>query len=67
MKICNAGASKSSQLEMNLAATNLELTSSEVEALDELTASGSLYPNWMLTMFPDTRTEQALRQKTKVF
>lgn len=57
------GASTSSQLAMNLAAINLELLPEELQALDDLTAPAPLYPNWMLTMFPDRLLSQALAEK----
>jgi aryl-alcohol dehydrogenase-like predicted oxidoreductase len=54
------GASTAEQLSDNLAAGTLTLTADEIAMLNALTASPSLYPNWMQTLFPDTVLQQAL-------
>ena len=59
------GASTTSQLAMNLAAIDLALRFEEVKALDDLTKPAAVYPNWMLTMFPDTQVSQALHHGTQ--
>ncbi len=59
------GASTTSQLAMNLAAVDLELNPGEIKALNDLTVPAALYPNWMLTMFPDTQTSHAFQQGTQ--
>jgi aryl-alcohol dehydrogenase-like predicted oxidoreductase len=41
------GANKMHQLEDNLKAVNLTLSSSEIQKLDTLTAPPLLYPGWM--------------------
>ncbi len=55
------GASRVGQLEDNLGAVDLELTSEELRDLDELTAPAPPYPNWMIERFPDAPVEKALR------
>lgn len=54
------GASKISQLDDNLAAIDLVLTSDELVRLNALTAPADLYPHWMLTRFPDHVTARAV-------
>ena len=43
------GASKLSQLDDNLGATELKLSSDELDLLDELNRPGPIYPNWSMT------------------
>ena len=54
------GASKTSQLEDNLGALNVELTAEEIAELDSLTAPAQLYPNWFHTRTADQQTAEAL-------
>jgi aryl-alcohol dehydrogenase-like predicted oxidoreductase len=54
------GASKLAQLDDNLKAADLELTSVEVAALDGLTAPVALYPGWFNERTADSVTRQAL-------
>ena len=54
-------ASSAGQLEDNLGAVDLDLTSEELGELDELTAPATPYPNWMIERFPDAPVEQVLR------
>jgi aryl-alcohol dehydrogenase-like predicted oxidoreductase len=55
------GSSKASQLDDNLSAVNLQLTSEEITKLDELTHPVPLYPNWFTTMTLDGRVVEALK------
>lgn len=59
------GASTTNQLIMNLAAIDLELRPEELKALDDLTKPVPVYPNWMLTIFPDSQAELALHGGTE--
>jgi aryl-alcohol dehydrogenase-like predicted oxidoreductase len=54
------GASKTSQLDDNLKAADIELTKDEVKALDALTAPMLMYPNWFNDKTADESTRQAL-------
>jgi aryl-alcohol dehydrogenase-like predicted oxidoreductase len=54
------GASKLAQLDDNLKAADLDLTSGEVAQLDELTAPVMLYPGWFNDKTADSVTRQAL-------
>ena len=54
------GASKMSQLEDNLGAADLELSSAELSELDKLTEPAPLYPNWFHTRTADQVSAQAL-------
>ena len=54
------GASRVSQLEDNLGAVDLELTSEELRDLDELTAPAPPYPNRMIERFTNVPDEKAL-------
>ncbi len=54
------GASKSHQLEDNLAAANLELSAQEIANLDELTQPAKVYPNWFSEMVMDGPVKEAL-------
>jgi aryl-alcohol dehydrogenase-like predicted oxidoreductase len=54
------GASKTSQLEDNLGAVDVELTASEMAELDALTAPVPLYPNWFHIRTADQVSTQAL-------
>ncbi|HKQ82876.1 MAG TPA: aldo/keto reductase [Steroidobacteraceae bacterium] len=56
------GATKSSQLEDNLGAVNVQLTSAELQQLTELTAPPRLYPNWYKKRFADKPAQEALRR-----
>jgi hypothetical protein len=52
-------------LAMNLSAIDLKLRSEEIKVLDDLTKPVPVYPNWMLTMFPDSQAELALHRGTR--
>jgi aryl-alcohol dehydrogenase-like predicted oxidoreductase len=54
------GASKLSQLEDNLAATRLTLTSDELRTLDELTETIPIYPNWFNQNIFDAQAKAVL-------
>lgn len=54
------GASKLSQLEDNLGAINLKLSSEEMEFLNKLTAPASMYPNWFQQFTADSMLKQEL-------
>jgi aryl-alcohol dehydrogenase-like predicted oxidoreductase len=54
------GASKMSQLEDNLAAADLTLSTEEVTALDEFTRPGAVYPNWFTEFVEDPAVKNAL-------
>jgi aryl-alcohol dehydrogenase-like predicted oxidoreductase len=54
------GASKLAQLEDNLGAINIELSSNEMEFLNNLTAPASIYPNWFQQFTADPVLKQAL-------
>jgi len=54
------GASKMSQLEDNLGALDVNLTTAEVAELDMLTEPAPLYPNWFHTRTADQVSAQAL-------
>jgi len=54
------GASKLSQFEDNLGALNLNLTSAEMQQLDQLTQPPALYPNWFHQQTQDTAVTKAL-------
>ncbi|MCM2534456.1 aldo/keto reductase [Neobacillus pocheonensis] len=54
------GSSKASQLEDNLTAVELNLTSEEIEVLEKLTRPVPLYPNWFTTMTLDSQVVEAL-------
>lgn len=56
------GANKMSHLEENLGAIDLNLSTREVEQLDELTMLPPLYPGWMQAMSWDAQVKQALSQ-----
>jgi aryl-alcohol dehydrogenase-like predicted oxidoreductase len=55
------GASKLAQLEDNLGAAQLQLSSAELAALDEATALAPVYPNWFIDRLADQALEAALR------
>lgn len=55
------GASKMSQLEDNLAATDLTLSADEIAALDAFTKPGVVYPNWFTEMVQDPAVKAALK------
>lgn len=54
------GASKASQLEDNLGAAKLSLTSDELTTLDELTRPAPIYPNWFNERIFDAQAKAAL-------
>ena len=54
------GASKLTQLEDNLGATNIQLLDAEMEFLNGLTAPISIYPNWFQQMTADPLLKQIL-------
>jgi aryl-alcohol dehydrogenase-like predicted oxidoreductase len=55
------GSSKAAQLEDNLNATELKLTSDEISLLEQLTRPAPLYPNWFTTTTLDSRVVEALK------
>ncbi|UUZ86225.1 aldo/keto reductase [Paenibacillus sp. P26] len=55
------GSSKMSQLEDNLKAADLALSTDEIARLEELTRPVPLYPNWFTTMMLDTQMAEALK------
>src|SRR5579864_8326722 len=57
------GASKISQLEDNLGAADLSLSSDEVNELDEMTAPAPLYPNWFNANLVDPVVSNALKNQ----
>ena len=54
------GASKLSQLEDNLGATDRALSPEEIAALDEITAPAAIYPNWFNETTVDLQHRDAL-------
>jgi aryl-alcohol dehydrogenase-like predicted oxidoreductase len=54
------GANRMSQLEDNLAAADLQLTSDEVAELDRMTAPAAVYPNWFAARVVDVPVRDAL-------
>jgi aryl-alcohol dehydrogenase-like predicted oxidoreductase len=54
------GASKMHQLEDNVKAIDLTLTSEDLAALSELTKPTPIYPNWFTAMTADQKTGEAL-------
>jgi len=59
------GANKRHQLEDNLQAADLTLSTAELEQLDTLTASPALYPGWMQALGWDAKVKAALAPETK--
>lgn len=59
------GASKLTQLEDNLGAANVSLTSEEINELDAFTAPTPLYPNWFQTFATDATVRDALKASRK--
>jgi aryl-alcohol dehydrogenase-like predicted oxidoreductase len=54
------GATKAHQLDDNLGATDLELTSEEIAALDAVTPLPPVHPNWFIDRLGDQAVTQAL-------
>jgi aryl-alcohol dehydrogenase-like predicted oxidoreductase len=54
------GASRLAQLEDNLGALDVDLTASELETLDKLTAPAPIYPGWFHAATLDSTLKQAL-------
>jgi len=54
------GASKTSQLDDNLGAGNLQLAAEDVAELDTLTAPAPIYPNWFHKITLDSTASEAL-------
>jgi aryl-alcohol dehydrogenase-like predicted oxidoreductase len=54
------GANKLGELEDNLGAADLDLSSEDIQALDELTAPSISYPAWMQGMGWDEQVKKAL-------
>jgi aryl-alcohol dehydrogenase-like predicted oxidoreductase len=54
------GANKMSQLEDNLGASQVKLTTEQVAELDELTAPTPIYPNWFTARTADVPVKDAL-------
>ncbi|MDE1181640.1 aldo/keto reductase [Paraburkholderia sp.] len=52
------GAKKTSQLDDNIAATNVELSADELAKLDEVSRLPAEYPGWMLTRQGEGRRDQ---------
>ena len=59
------GASKVSQLDDNLGACHVSLSSEEVAELDKLTAPRPLYPQWFQTSVTDAAVHDALTPKNE--
>jgi len=57
------GANKIEQLEDNLAAVNVPLTTEQISQLDELTAPVPLYPHWFTARVADPPVTAALAAK----
>lgn len=54
------GVSREDQLDRNLAAAELQLSSDDIAALDAASATPRRYPGYMLDMIPDSRTRELL-------
>ena len=54
------GANKIAQLDDNLAAANVQLTTEQMAQLDELTAPSPLYPHWFTARVQDPPAAAAL-------
>jgi aryl-alcohol dehydrogenase-like predicted oxidoreductase len=54
------GASKMSQLQDNLGAASLALSTDEIVTLDKLTEPGAIYPNWFNASIYDAQVRDAL-------
>jgi aryl-alcohol dehydrogenase-like predicted oxidoreductase len=59
------GANKMHQLEDNLKAADLTLSTSEIQQLDTLTAPSSLYPGWMQALGWDAQVKAAFDLNSK--
>ena len=59
------GASKISQLQENLGAASLELSTDEIALLDKLTEPVALYPNWFNASIYDAQVREALMKKNR--
>ncbi|GCE29043.1 oxidoreductase [Dictyobacter alpinus] len=57
------GASKISQLDDNLGATELELSADELQELDKLTEPTAIYPNWFNAAIYDAAVRDALAKR----
>lgn len=57
------GSSKSSQLQDNLKAADLQLPAQDLAALDQATALAPVYPNWFIDNAIDMPVAQALRRQ----
>jgi aryl-alcohol dehydrogenase-like predicted oxidoreductase len=57
------GANKMNQLEDNLAAANLRLSTEELGELDKLTAPTAIYPGWFTARTTDAAVRDALKTK----
>jgi aryl-alcohol dehydrogenase-like predicted oxidoreductase len=55
------GATKLHQLEDNLAATDVALTTAEIATLDAATSLSPVYPNWFIDKLTDQAVTQALQ------
>ena len=60
------GAKRVEQLQDNIAATSVELTEAEMDALDEVSALPREYPGWMLERQGEYRAGQLMREARKV-
>jgi aryl-alcohol dehydrogenase-like predicted oxidoreductase len=54
------GATKMQQLDDNLRAADVQLTSEELSAMDELTRPRPIYPNWFTKTTADAKLKEAL-------
>ena len=59
------GSNKMSQLEDNLAAANVELSTEELAELDRLSAPPVQYPGWFIKRVVDDQVQKALKGDTK--
>jgi aryl-alcohol dehydrogenase-like predicted oxidoreductase len=59
------GASKMSQLQENLGATSLALSTDEIATLDQLTEPRAIYPNWFNASIYDAQVRDALAKKNR--
>ena len=55
------GSNKMSQLDDNLGAANVKLSSGELEELDRLSAPPVQYPGWFVARVVDEKVQKALK------
>ena len=58
------GAKRVEQLEDNIAATQVELSGSDLEAIDKVSALPPEYPGWMLVRQGDLRRKQLAGERS---